>query len=100
MHACVEIFRSAETRSLDRAIVLAGVEFAFYEDISSFYESVGHLRKAPPKAATLCHCVFSFHVSFSPFSDFLFTTLNLITGVAFGRCLVSAFLPANPLAVS
>jgi hypothetical protein len=86
--------------NLGRAIVLAGVELTLYEDMCSFGESVGHLRNAAPKATTLWHCVFSLHVSFSAFHDFLVATLSLITGMPFGRCFVSAFLPINPMIVS
>jgi len=35
---------------------------------------------------TLCHCVFSFHSSFSSFHDFWVATLNFHDGSAVGQC--------------
>ena len=56
--------------------------------------------KPLPKATTLCHWVRSFHSLFSSFQDFLVATLNLRTGVPFGRFFASAFLPIYPMIVS
>jgi hypothetical protein len=85
---------------LDRAIVFAGSEFALYEDMCAFAEAGCQLRNPFPYATTLCHWVLSFHSPLSSFQERVVATENLVTGVPFGICLVSAFLPMKPIIVS
>jgi hypothetical protein len=48
----------------------------------------------------LWHCVLFFHSPLSSFQERVVATENFVTGVPFGSCLVSAFLPMKPMIVS
>jgi hypothetical protein len=93
--------RLLATGYLDGAIVLAGSDFTLHENVCALAETEELVGQSPARRQQRCAIAFCFSTRLvSSFQERVVATENLITGVSFANCLVSAFLPMYPMIVS